>query len=110
MIYMLHSEYIFLIYFQPNHYPYKLFCETYTYSYEKFDTGIPAIDQFDLTGPEHVPDRLNLAKTASNDAIDGAKQQFQEFNKNNPLTEALQCGTGKIRGGSPLIKVLELCR
>jgi hypothetical protein len=62
------------------------YCETYTYSYEKFDTGIPAIDQFDLTGPEHVPDRLNLAKTASNDAIDGAKQQFQEFNKNNPLT------------------------
>jgi hypothetical protein len=69
-----------------NHYTYKLFCETYTYSYEKFDTGIPAIDQFDLTGPENAPDRLDIQKTASNDAIDGAKQQFQEFNKNNPLT------------------------
>ena len=69
-----------------NHYTYKLFCETYTYSYEKFDTGIPAIDQLDMTGPENAPDRLDIQKTASNDAIDGAKQQFQEFNKNNPLT------------------------
>ena len=33
-----------------------------------------------------APDRLDIQKTASNDAIDGAKQQFQEFNKNNPLT------------------------
>ena len=70
-----------------NHYTYKLFCETYTYSYEKFETGVPAVDQFDLTGPDHAPARAaNIEQTASNKSIEDAKKLFQEFSKDNPLT------------------------
>lgn len=70
-----------------NHYTYKLFCQTYTYNFDKFETGVPAVDQFDLTGPDDNADRLKLLEdNASNKAIKDSKELVLRFDKNNPLT------------------------
>lgn len=70
-----------------SHYTYKLFCETYTYNFDKFATGVPALDQFDMTGDDDADHRLaNLMDNASNIEIEKSKQTLIQFDKNNPLT------------------------
>ncbi|ASD50366.1 head closure Hc2 [Acidovorax phage ACP17] len=70
-----------------SHYTYKLFCETYIYNFEKFETGVPALDQFDLVGPEDNDHRVeNLLVNGSNLDIEEVKKSLIKFDRHNPLT------------------------
>lgn len=70
-----------------SHYTYKLFCETYTYNYDKFQTGVPAIDQFDLSDASNVAGRLEFIEAnADNVKYKAEKPKVLKFDKNNPLT------------------------
>lgn len=70
-----------------HHYTYKLTCEAYVYNFERFETNVPALDQFDLTGTDASNDRVRLLEdNASNIAMEEAKVGLVRFDKNNPLT------------------------
>lgn len=70
-----------------HHYTYKLTCEAYVYNFEKFETDIPALDQFDMTGIDSSDTRVkNLEENASNIAMENAKIGLVRFDKKNPLT------------------------
>lgn len=70
-----------------HHYTYELSCETYVANFEKFETGVPALDQFNIVGIENQEARDRLVEEiASNGQIEATKAPLIRFDKNNPLT------------------------
>ena len=62
------------------HFTYRLVCETWTGSYEKFQTGKTGPDQFNGNNQGEV-------QAASNDQIIAVKQDTLVFDTNNPFGE-----------------------
>lgn len=70
-----------------HHYTYELSCETYVANYEKFETGVPALDQFNMVGAENQDARDRIVEEiASNGQIETEKAPLVRFDRNNPLT------------------------
>lgn len=66
-------------------YCYKLVCETFTYSYEKFRTGFKAIDAMDQPVNPYQPNETDGSLV--NAAIVEAKQNLLKFDTGNPFGE-----------------------
>jgi hypothetical protein len=58
---------------------YKLKCQLFAYSYEKFNTGNPAVDMMNtITNTSEI-------STAINNALDVKKQTLVDFSEKNPF-------------------------
>lgn len=62
------------------HFTYRIVCETFTYSYEKFKTGKEGIDQMEIKNVDNL-------KTGINAEVIDFKQDLLVFDKNNPFGE-----------------------
>lgn len=62
------------------HFTYRIVCSTWTGSYEKFQTGVTGLDQFNLSNQAEID-------AASNNQIIGQKQDLLVFDTNNPFGE-----------------------
>ena len=62
------------------HFTYRIVCESWTGSYEKFQTGKTGLDQFNLPNQEEI-------NAASNNQIIDQKQDLLVFDTNNPFGE-----------------------
>lgn len=60
------------------HFTYRIVCETFTYSYEKFKTGKEGIDQMEIKNVDDL-------KTGINAEVIDFKQDLLVFDKNNPF-------------------------
>ena len=69
------------------HFTFKLTLEAYQYNSEKFDTGIPALDQFDPDSPNPHPRIEQLSEYQSKEnIIEEADKTLVKFSRKNPLT------------------------
>lgn len=62
------------------HFTYRIVCESFTYSYEKFQTGKQGIDQMQIPNVEEV-------KLGINDEVKEFKQSLLVWDKKNPFGE-----------------------
>lgn len=62
------------------HFTYRIVCETFAYSHEKFQTGKDGIDKMQISNTEELKQAMNQ------DVVD-AKQDLLVWDKNNPFGE-----------------------